>query len=81
MTLEQIAKALPVESKFEAMTADLQRCVFGAKPFGRLTFRNTGRGFETRRKVDFGRDYDYQTVTYQEALNAIEENRQVRICR
>ena len=81
MTPELIAKVLPVETKFEAMTASLQRAVFGAKPFGRLTFRHTGRDFETRRIVDFGRDYDYQRVSYEEVVVAIAEQRQVRICR
>lgn len=77
MTAEQIANALPTETHFSTMTAELQRCVFGAKPFGRLRFRHTGNGFQVRVTVDYGRDYDIQHVSYAEVAAAIAEGRTV----
>jgi hypothetical protein len=64
----------------EPLTADEQRSLWGAAPFGRLRVRWSERGVQVVHRT-ISRDWNHQTVPWSEVAAALNEGRQVRYCR
>jgi hypothetical protein len=69
-------------TSFQALTADEQRTIFGAVPFGRMPVKHDARrgGVEVRWQT-LSRDYCYQFFTYQQIADAINRGERVRVQR
>jgi hypothetical protein len=67
---------------FKALTADEQRSLWGAAPFGRMPVKHDARrgGVEVRWQT-LSRDYCYQFFTYQQIADAINRGERVRVQR
>lgn len=87
MTAEQVKNEIRYttfdkRSTFQPLTADEQRSLWGAVPFGRMRIcHNPRRGGVDVVLRTISRDWNYQFVTYQQIADAINRGERVRVCR